>query len=199
MDVRRAPSLEETDGLEDVVAQVLNAFKPMEKDADEVWDFSTTQQESAGSLYWGCLVLLRFSKKHNEIVDGLGQLQPGAFATVSLLERYLLDQENYRTFAMLSEWKPVGPAVVSGSRAVQQLLVRRERSQSGVELAPANWEELRIDLELQETPSGPRWAVSSLYKDYYGPTAAYPSDSEKLDADRASPFSNTQSEEERNC
>ena len=58
-------------------------------------------------------------------------------------------------------------------------------------LAPANWEELQLNLELSETAKGPRWLIASLYKDYHGPTAGTPGTLENIvDADP---------EEERNC
>ena len=189
---RVAPSVAELTTLESVVEAVMDAFRPLEKD-DDGWQFSNTQQEVAGSLYWGCLVLKRFSVERAQKLDAVGRLQPGAFAAPSTLQRYLLQDEKYRTFAMLSEWRPVAPPVVRGRAASQSLLVRREFSHAGAVLAPANWEELQLGLELRQTPDGERWAVASLYKDYHGPTAGVPSAEERAEAEGLQP------EEERNC
>ena len=175
---------EDVAAVEDTVATVFDAFRPQEKD-DDGWQFSTTFQESAGSLYTGCLVLRKFSAPRDEKLDDLGRLQPGAFATASALEKHLLSDWQYRTLALLSEWKAVAPAKVSGGTASQQLLVRRELDQAGQQLSPANWEEVQVNLVQisRETPLGPRWAVCSVYKDYHGPTASAASDYDHVDAD----------------
>ena len=41
--------------------------------------------------------------------------------------QHLLGLDNYRAFALLSEWKPAGAPDVRAERATQELLVRRER------------------------------------------------------------------------
>ena len=175
MTVRRIHRVEDFSAAEDVVSTIMDAFRPQEKD-EAGWQFSTTFQESAGSLYWGCLVLRQFSDPRKEKLDDLGRLQPGAFSTASALEEFLLSALQYRTLALLSEWKPVTPAKVLGMKASQQLLVRRELDQSGNVLAPANWEEVQINLIARNTPLASRWFVASLYKDYHGPGAGAASD-----------------------
>ena len=146
---------------EAVVDYVMEAFRPA-YDEDDGWQFSATQVEVAGSAFKGCRVLLSFSQKKKDRIDDLGQLQPGAFALPSMLENYLLEQDDYRTLALVSEWKPLAPPTVTEltdseglRRAAQKLLVRRERG---------NWEEANMNLELCETPRGQRWLVTSLYK-----------------------------------
>ena len=186
---RSLVGLEDLDTIDAVVAAVMDAFKPQEKDI-EGWQFSNTQQETAGSLFWGCLVLVRLSVKAVSKHDDVGRLQPGAFVRASTLERYLLGHEDYRTFALLDEWKAVAPPVVRGRVASQQLLVRRERSQTGGVLSPAIWEEVQLRLELCETLAGERWRVLTIYKDYHGPAARAISDCDFVNADL---------EEERNC
>lgn len=81
-----------------VVQQIMDAFRPA-IDEDDEWQFSNTFEESAGSAYRGCRVLLSSSVKTEDEVDELGRLQPGAFARPGLLERHLLAQDNYRSLA----------------------------------------------------------------------------------------------------
>ena len=179
--VRRALSLDDFDSIDDVVSHVMDAFRPLEKD-EGGWQFSNEASDTLGSTNWGCTVMLRCCAKRPpmEKLDSVGRLQPGAFRLPSTLERYLLEEANYRTFALLTEWKPVAPPTVNAAEgtATQQLLTRREQSPSGQGLAPADWEELQMTLEQVDTPSGPRWAIASLYKDYYGPTANAPDEKE---------------------
>ena len=178
-----------------VVQHVMDAFRPGDEDDDDGWQFSNTQLEVAGSAFHGAVVLRSFSRKCDQKLDSLGQLQPGGFASSAQLEKYLLQEETYRTFALLAEWKPLGEPQeakwagrASGTSEttpvmVQNLLVRQ---------ADSNWEEARMTLELCETPQGARWLVSSIYKDYFDREAVKRSNI-YVDDDGADP------EESRDC
>lgn len=167
-----------------VVALVLDAFVP----DDEDWQFSNTYEEAGGSAYTGCRVLINFSAKQGVKVDRFGRLRPGAFGRAALLEQYLRRQPDYRTFTQLSEWRAVAaPLSLHGSaggdsarRVTQKLLLRGESS---------SWEEASIDLELQDTPTGRRWLVLSIYKRDHDPAVATASSRDE----EADP------EESRNC
>ena len=60
----------------------------------------------------------------------------------------MLEQENYRTLALLSEWKPAAPPEErDGTSSEHRLLVRQARG---------NWEQVYLKLEKRE---GDEWAV----------------------------------------
>jgi hypothetical protein len=154
--------------VEQVVRHVMDAFRPDDEDG---WQFSNTQAEVAGAAFKGSRVLMSFSAKTRTKLDELGQLQPGAFERPTLLEKYLKEHSNYRSLALLSEWKAVAAPEkrigddatadsADASRVVQKLLVRQEG---------CNWEELRMVLECRQTSKGQRWLVTSIYKDYHDP------------------------------
>ena len=179
--------------VQDVVRTVLDAFRKDEE--EEEWQFSNTQVETAGSIYMGCRVLMSFSVRVEDKLDDLGQLQPGAFERPTRLEQYLIGEDNYRTLALLCEWKAVtvpeelvwteSDGERSHMSVVQKLLVR----QNG-----CNWEECRLTLELRAGANGKqRWMVRSLYKDYHDPAGG---SSSMLLADDAGPGD---PEETRNC
>ena len=167
--------------VEAVVTHVFDAFRSY--DDDDGWQFSNTQAEVAGSCFVGCCTLMRFSAKMDEKVDSVGRLQPGAFERPTFLESWLLEHNDYRSLALLSEWKPVAAPTQreDAARASQMLLVRQDR---------CNWEEVCVTLELRATPAGKRWVVVSLYKDYHDPAGACGGASDGEDADP---------EEARNC
>ena len=118
-------------GAQDIVKRVMDAFRP-EDDEDDGWQFSNTYAEAAGTAFRGCRVLLSFSAKKAEKLDAFGQLQPGAFERAALLERYLLQHDDYRTLAQMYEWKTASEpleraqAGAAGPCVTQKLLVRRE-------------------------------------------------------------------------
>ena len=131
-------------------------------DDDDVWQFSNTIEESAGAAYHGCRVLLSYSAKADDKLDEFGRLQPGAFARAALLEKYLLEHENYRTLALLSEWKPLAPPeeLNGGLSAEQRLLVRQELG---------NWEQTYMKLEQLDG----KWAITSIFKHDYDPAVVF--------------------------
>jgi hypothetical protein len=170
-------------GPQDVVAHVLNAFRPGDDEDDDVWQFSNTQQEVAGTAFQGARVLVSYSVKTRSKFDDVGCLQPGGFGYGAVLEDYLLANDDYRTFALLSEWRALGPPESGGERCVVQKLLVRQKD--------GNWEEARMTLELCDTPRGERWLVRSVYKDYHDRGGVERSGG--YDADDADP------EEARNC
>ena len=113
--------------------------------------------------------MLRSTEKKAEKLDAFGQLQPGAFERAALLERYLLQHDDYRTLAQMYEWKTASEpleraqAGAAGPCVTQKLLVRREFG---------NWEQAHVNLELQETTLGKRWAVTSIYRHDHDPRVA---------------------------
>ena len=168
--------------VQEVVRYIMDAFRP-EEDEDDGWQFSNTFEEAAGSSFKGSRVLHSFSAKAEQRLDALGQLQPGAFERPTLLEEYLLREDNYRTLALLSEWKAVAAPEQLGDRSVRQrLLVRRERG---------NWEEAQVRLELRDVPQGTRWMVASLCKRDHDPVNAQASAAREDDGGDP--------EETRNC
>jgi hypothetical protein len=156
-------SMAEVDAM---VKRIMDAFRP-EDDEEDGWQFSNTYEESAGSAYQGCRVLMSYSVKTSEVLDEFGRLQPGAFARPKFLENYLLEHDDYRTFALLSEWKTVGPPEervgAEGHIAEQKLLVRQEF---------CNWEQAYMKFELCGVPDGvKRWHVICLHKNDHDPKA----------------------------
>jgi hypothetical protein len=158
--------------VEDVVKHIMDAFK-RDDDEDEVWQFGNTQADLEDPSYRGARVLKSFSATSSEKLDSLGRLQPGAFERSALLESYLMEEDNYCTLALLSEWKAVAEPEVRpkaadaddevGSHALQLLLVRQK---------DCNWEEMAMNLELSESRAGgKRWVVKSIYKDYFDPAS----------------------------
>ena len=157
--------------VEQVVRHIMDSFKS-DEDEDEVWQFGNTQADLEPPSYRGSRVLKSFSAPSEVKVDSLGRLLPGAFERSSLLEKYLMEEDNYCTLALLSEWKPVAAPEVrpaagaegsAASCALQLLLVRQKG---------CNWEEMAMNLELTESrASGRRWVVTSIYKDYFDPAS----------------------------
>ena len=152
------PSMSSTP--QEIVKIIMDAFRPA--DDDDVWQFSNTIEESAGAAYHGCRVLLSYSAKADDKLDEFGRLQPGAFARAALLEKYLLEHENYRTLALLSEWKPLAPPedLNGGLSAEQRLLVRQELG---------NWEQTYMKLEQLDG----KWAITSIFKHDYDPAVVF--------------------------
>jgi hypothetical protein len=158
-----SPLMLDESNVEQVVRHIMDSFKP--DDEDEVWQFGNTQADLEPPSYRGARVLKSFSMTSEAKVDGLGRLRPGAFERSSLLEKYLLEEDNYCTLALLSEWKPVAAPEVrsaagaddsAASCALQLLLVRQK---------DCNWEEMAMNLELTESRAGRRrWVVKSIYK-----------------------------------
>ena len=159
-----------------VVSYCLDAFKP-EEEEDDPWQFSNTQAEVAGAAYKGCHVLMSFSAKLDAKVDDLGWLQPGAYGFASKLEAELLRQENYRSLALLSEWKTLAPSKSDGGASASRDTVSEvgdsETLTVLVRQEGFNWEELRVTLELCAMPDGAqRWLIMGLLKDRCDPKAA---------------------------
>ena len=56
----------------------------------------------------GCRVLLGFSVSAEDVIDYLGQVQPGAFSDPAVLRSYLSAQPRYISLVSLSEYKCMG-------------------------------------------------------------------------------------------